>query len=272
MKLDATCVRVRYRGAAVPALDMVSFSVASGEFVAVAGPNGSGKTTLMRALLGLVPISAGQVMLDARPLATWSRRAIAETIGALPQREEPAFPLTIEEAVLMGRWSRLGPVAAAGPDDRAAIAEALTRCDLVGFEHRGIDTLSGGEWQRVRLARALVASPRLLLLDEPTAALDMGHEMELFEFLRGLVRDGLGVLVITHDLNLAARYADRIVLLHHGRAVANGTPTEVFREKLLAEVFEWPVMVTLRPDGIPQVLPLRRPDVPTNTPHSSASV
>lgn len=271
MKLAATGLRVIYRGAAAPSLDAVAFSVSAGEFVAVAGPNGSGKTTLMRALLGLVPISAGQVMLDGRLLTTWSRRALAETIGALPQREEPAFPLTIEEAVLMGRWSRLGPVAAAGPDDRAAIAEALARCDLVGFEHRGIDTLSGGEWQRVRLARALVASPRLLLLDEPTAALDMGHEMELFELLRGLVRDGLGVLVITHDLNLAARYADRMVLLHHGRAVASGTPTEVLREELLSEVFEWPVVVTRRPDGIPQVLPLRRQDVTVTTPRSSTS-
>lgn len=272
MKLGADCVRVHYPGATAPSLEMVSFAVSSGEFVAVAGPNGSGKTTLMRALLGLVPIAAGQVTLDARPLATWSRRAIAETIGALPQREEPAFPLTIAEAVLMGRWSRLGPVTAAGADDRAAIAEALARCDLVGFEQRGIDTLSGGEWQRVRLARALVASPRLLLLDEPTAALDLGHEMELFELLRGLVRDGLGVLVITHDLNLAARYADRMVLLHQGRAVASGTPTEVLREELLAEVFEWPVEVTRRPDGVPQVLPRRRPDVTVSIPASFPSV
>jgi iron complex transport system ATP-binding protein len=271
MKLEADSVRVLYPGAATPSLDMVSFAVSSGELVAVAGPNGSGKTTLMRALLGLVPIAAGQVTLDARPLATWSRRAVAETIGALPQREEPAFPLTISEAVLMGRWSRLGPVAAAGAADRAAIADALARCDLVGFEQRGIDTLSGGEWQRVRLARALVASPRLLLLDEPTAALDMGHEMALFEFLRGLVRDGLGVLVITHDLNLAARFADRMVLLHHGRAVASGAPTTVLRPDVLAGVFEWPVEVTLRPDGAPQVRPLRRPDPAGSTPPSVPS-
>ena len=263
MKLEATGLRVIYRGATAPALDDVPFTVAAGEFVAVAGPNGSGKTTLMRALLGLVPAMAGQVMLDGRLLGTWTRRALAETIGALPQREEPAFPLTTAEAVLMGRWSRLGPVAPAGADDRAAVAEALARCDLAGFEGRGIDTLSGGEWQRVRLARALVASPRLLLLDEPTAALDMGHEMELFELLRGLVRDGLGVLVITHDLNLAARYADRMVLMHHGRVVASGTPAEVLREELLSETFGWPVAVTRWPDGAPQVLPLRRDDLTT---------
>lgn len=269
MKLEATGLRVTYRGAKQPALDEVSFTVSAGEFVAVAGPNGSGKTTLLRALLGLVPATAGQVILDGRPLDSWSRRALAETIGALPQREEPAFPLTIEEAVLMGRWSRLGPVAAAGPADRAAIADALARCDLAGFERRGIDTLSGGEWQRARLARALVASPRLLLLDEPTAALDMGHEMELFELLRSLVRDGLGVLVITHDLNLAARYAGRMVLMHHGRVVASGTPSEVLREELLSETFGWPVAVTRWPDGAPQVLPLRQDDVTARIRHRS---
>jgi iron complex transport system ATP-binding protein len=269
MKLEAAGVRVIYRGATTPALDDVSFTVAAGEFVAVVGPNGSGKTTLLRALLGLVPAVAGQVMLDGRPLGAWSRRALAEMIGALPQREEPAFPLTIEEAVLMGRWSRLGPVAAAGAADRVAVAEALARCDLANFERRGIDTLSGGEWQRVRLARALVASPRLLLLDEPTAALDMGHEMELFELLRSLVRDGLGVLVITHDLNLASRYADRMVLMHRGRVVASGMPAEVLRADILSQAFGWPVAVTQWPGGAPQVHPLRRQDAPEGIPRAS---
>jgi iron complex transport system ATP-binding protein len=259
MKLAATGLHLTYRGAAAAALNDVTFAVSSGEFVAVAGPNGSGKTTLLRALLGLAPLNAGEVRLDGSPLAAWSRRALAEAIGALPQREEPAFPLTVGEAVLMGRWSRLGPIAATGPDDRTAVAEALARCDLAGFAHRGIDTLSGGEWQRVRLARALAASPRLLLLDEPTAALDIGHEMELFELLRGLVHDGLGVLVITHDLNLAARYADRMVLLHRGRAVASGTPAEVLRQELVSDVFGWPVSVSHGPDWTPQVFPLRRP-------------
>jgi iron complex transport system ATP-binding protein len=150
-------------------------------------------------------------------------------------------------------------VAATGPADHDAITQALARCDMQGFERRGIDTLSGGEWQRVRLARALAASPRLLLLDEPTAALDIGHEMQLFELLRGLSREGLGVLVITHDLNLAARYADRMVLLHRGRAAGSGTPTEVLREAVVSDVFGWPVTVTRSVDNAPQVLPLRRP-------------
>ena len=255
MKLETRGARVIY-GAAT-ALDDVSFSLSSGELAAVVGPNGSGKTTLLRALLGLAPLARGAAELDGQPVAAWSRRALAERIAALPQREEPAFPLTVREAVLMGRWARLGPIASVSAADETAMRDALARCDVTGFESRGIDTLSGGEWQRVRLARALASAPRLLLLDEPTAALDIGHEMELFELLCGLVADGLGVLVITHQLNLAARYADRMMLLNAGRAVAEGPPADVLRAESISAVFAWPVAVTRWRDGSPQIVPLR---------------
>lgn len=261
MSLIASSLRVTYPGATSPALDGVNFRLNPGELVAVGGPNGSGKTSLLRALLGLVPLAAGEVTLDDQPLACWSRRALASAISALPQREEPAFPLTVHEAVLLGRWAHLGPIAPVRAEDELVIAQAMARCDITGLEHRGIDTLSGGEWQRVRVARALAASPRLLLLDEPTAALDVGHEMALFELLRGLVAEGLGVLVITHQLNLAARYADRLVLLAHGRVVAEGSASEVIRESLISSVFGWPVAVTTWCDGSPQIVPLRRGEV-----------
>jgi iron complex transport system ATP-binding protein len=244
------------------ALDDVSIAVNSGELVAVVGPNGSGKTSLLRALLGLITPMSGDVILGSRAIAAWSRRELAETIGALPQREEPAFPLTVREAVLMGRWATLGPVAPITTSDHTAITEALARCDIAGFEDRGIDTLSGGEWQRVRLARALAATPQLLLLDEPTVALDVGHEMELLELFRRLVRDGLGVLVITHQLNLAARYADRIVLLDRGRAIADGAPADVLTAAAVSAAFQWPVAVTPWRDGSPQVVPLRKDEIP----------
>jgi iron complex transport system ATP-binding protein len=256
MKLVTRSVSVAYGGN--KALDDVSFALASGELVAIVGPNGSGKTTLLRTLLGLVPVRSGDVTLDDRPVHDWTRRALAEKIAALPQREEPAFPLTVREAVLMGRWSRLGPIASVTDTDELAIASALARCDVTGFEQRGIETLSGGEWQRVRLARALASTPQLLLLDEPTAALDIGHEMELFELLRELVADGLGVLVITHQLNLAARYADRMVLLDGGRVMAQGRPEEVLRADVVSTVFSWPVAVTSWSGGAPQIVPLRR--------------
>lgn len=257
MRLAAFNVTVQYPAAITHALDDVSFGVAGGELVAVVGPNGSGKTTLLRTLLGLEPPRSGTVRLDDRDISTWTRRELAGVIGALPQREEPAFPLTVREVLLMGRWARLGPTAAITADDEAAIAGALARCDVTGFDDRPIETLSGGEWQRVRVARALAAMPRLLLLDEPTAALDIGHEMALFELLRQLVSDGLGVLVITHHLNLAARYADRLVLLDRGRMVADGAPAAVLRADLVAGVFEWPVAVVPWNDGAPQVVPLR---------------
>ena len=256
MNLTARNIRVRYQESV--ALDDASFSLGSGELVAVVGPNGSGKTTLLRALLGLATPEQGDVRLDGTRVGNLSRRQLAETIGALSQREEPAFPLTVREAMLMGRWARLGPIAPVSAADERAIADALARCDVSGFERRALDTLSGGEWQRVRLARALASTPRLLLLDEPTAALDIGHEMELFELLRELVADGLGVLVITHQLNLAARYADRLVLLDAGRMIADGAPREVLRPDVVSRVFAWPVAVTEWRDGAPQIVPLRR--------------
>lgn len=269
MNLEALDVTVRFPGAPAPALDGVSCAVSAGELMAVVGPNGSGKTTLMRALLGLERPSRGTVRLDGRDIGMWSRRDVAGVIGALPQREEPAFPLTVREVLLMGRWARLGPTTAVGADDEAAIARALERCDMTGFDQRRIDTLSGGEWQRVRVARALASMPRLLVLDEPSAALDIGHEMALFELLRELVREGLGVLVITHELNLAARYADRLVLLDRGRLVSDGPPTAVLNADTLSRVFEWPVAIVPLHDGSPQVVPLRRTE--TNIPKTGTS-
>jgi iron complex transport system ATP-binding protein len=266
MKLVATRARVRFPQAARPALLDVSLALGPGEIVAVTGPNGSGKTTLLKALLGLVPLASGTVELDGKALASWARADLAGVISALPQREEPAFPLTVREAVLLGRWARLGPVAPVGRDDAEAVAAALERCDMTGFDQRTLDTLSGGEWQRVRLARALVAGPKLLLLDEPTAALDINHEMALFELLDTLRRDGLGVLVITHDLNLAARFADRILLLDRGAAMAAGHPRTVLEAGTITRVFGWPVTVAPGPDGAPQVTPLRPGDPRPATP------
>lgn len=261
MRLAANGVTVDFGGPHGPALNDVTFDFGVGELVAIVGPNGSGKTTLMRAMLGLATLKRGTVTLDDRELAAWPRRALAEAIGALPQREEPAFPLTVREAVLMGRWARLGPIAAITREDHDAIAGALARCDVSGFEDRRIDTLSGGEWQRVRIARALAAMPRLLLLDEPTASLDLGHEMELFELLRHFADTELGVLIVTHHLDLAARFADRLLLLDRGRAIAHGTATDVLLPDLLSRVFAWPVAVTRSDEWGMQVVPIRKPGI-----------
>lgn len=257
MTIRAEAVTVRYPRAPAAAVAQVTVGLDRGELLVVAGPNGSGKSTLFRALLGIVPLEAGRVTVDERSVHAWPRAEFARVVAAMPQREEPAFPLTVRHAVLLGRWSRLGAFAPVGPDDRAALARALERCHLLGLADRGTDTLSGGEWQRVRVARALAAEPRYLLLDEPGTALDLAHEMALFELLRELVADGMGVLAITHHLNLALRYADRVALFDRGRIAADGPPS-MLTESLLTRVFGWPVSLQALSDGSPHLVPLRR--------------
>ena len=154
----------------------------------------------------------------------WPRGALARVVGVVGQQEEAVFRLSVAETVMLGRYARLGPLAAPGAEDRSAVRAALERCDIVGLAERSVDSLSGGEWKRVRVARALAQEPRALVLDEPTASLDVRHEMELFELIRQLVDGGLAGLVITHHLNLAARFAHRILLLDRGVVVAEGTP------------------------------------------------
>jgi iron complex transport system ATP-binding protein len=257
MILEARELTARYVGASGLALDRVSLRVGPRELVAVGGPNGSGKTTLVRALLGLLPIEGGAAMLDGKPIASWRRGSLAKVVGVVPQREDIVFPLTVAQTVMLGRYPHLGPLAPEGPVDREAVLKALRRCDVESLAQRKVDTLSGGEWQRVRVARALAQQPKILVLDEPTASLDVRHEMELFELVRTLVAEGLAGLVVTHELNLAARFADRILLLSEGRVAAEGSPSDVFRPDILARVFQWPVAVTILPEGAPQVIPLR---------------
>ena len=262
MILRATDLTVRYPGAATAALDGVSVTVDAGELVAVVGPNGSGKTTLLGAMLGTLRRSRGAVVVLDRALESWAPRELARVIGVVTQREEMAFPLRVQESVGLGRYARLAAMSAPGEGDIRAVAEAMRRADVVSLAMRRTDTLSGGEWQRVRVARALAQEPRLLVLDEPTAALDVRHEMEVFELVRRLCAEGMATLLVTHHLNLAARYADRMLLLHEGRLLADGAPADVLRADTLADVFQWPVAVTTWCDGAPQVIPLKPGESP----------
>lgn len=257
MILQGVDLSARYPGADRAALQHVACAVEPGRLLAVVGPNGSGKSTLLKALLGLMPLEAGNVTLKGRPLHSWSRSEIATVLGVVSQREEVLFPLDVEATVMMARYARLGALAPVRPADRMAVRTALERCDAWSLRGRRTETLSGGEWQRVRVARALAQEPEALLLDEPTVALDIRHEMEVFELVRALTTQGLGALVITHHLNLAARYADALLLLDQGCAVAHGTPTAVLREDILSGVFQWPVALTPWRDGTPQLVPLR---------------
>ncbi len=257
MILEAKGITVQYPGSPHPALDQVSCAVGPGELLAIVGPNGSGKTTLLRGLLGLVDPTSGQGLVQGRPIDQWRRSELARIIGVVTQREESVFPLRVEEAVMLGRYARLGPLAPPGASDRAAVEQAMARCDVTDLRARHVDTLSGGEWQRVRVARALAQEPAALVLDEPTSALDVRHEMEVLELVRVLVDGGLAGILVTHQLNLASRFADRLLLLDHGRVVAEGSPESVLTAQIVEAVFEWPIAVTAWVDGSPQVIPLR---------------
>lgn len=257
MILQGKGLVVRYPRSPMEALGGVDVGVSAGELVAVVGPNGGGKTTLLRALLGAVPLTAGTALVDGRPVGSVRRAELARIIGAVPQREEPAFALRVAEFAMLGRYAHLGPFAPPTAEDHARVRDALSRADAWSLRERSIDTLSGGEWQRVRVARALAQAPQALVFDEPTAALDVRHAMELLELTRTLVGEGLGALVVTHELNLAARFADRIILLAGGVVVASGTPATVLTQDVLTKVFDWPVAVAPWRDGRPQVTPLR---------------
>lgn len=257
MMLRTEAIAVRYADAAAPALSGLDLALSAGELLAVVGPNGGGKTSLIRAILGLVPLAAGRVILDGRDLREWRRDELARHAALLPQREETPFSWTVEEMITFGRYARLGALSPVTAEDRAAVSRAMERADVSGFGRRRIETLSGGEWQRVRIARALAQEPKLLLLDEPTASLDLGHEMELFELVRRLVGEGLAALVVTHHLNVAARFADRMILLDGGKSVASGRPAEVLRADVVSRVFRWPVSIVPLADGTPQLVPER---------------
>ncbi|MGK7311918.1 MAG: ABC transporter ATP-binding protein [Candidatus Longimicrobiales bacterium M2_2A_002] len=258
----AAGLRYRYPDARRDAVRDVELAVPRGAFYAVIGPNGCGKTTLLKLLLGALDPRAGRIAYDDRPLDAWPRRQLARRVGVVPQSEELVFPLTVRELVAMGRYPHLGPWHGERAADRSAVGSAMARCDIAELSARPMGTLSGGERQRARLARALAQEPDTLVLDEPTASLDIAHEMGIFELLRGLADSGVTVLMVTHNLNVAARYADRLLLLDRGDPVAEGTPADVFTADTLEAVYRWPIAVADHPGpgpdtGAPQVTPLR---------------
>jgi iron complex transport system ATP-binding protein len=249
---------IRYPRAAVVAVQDVSFSAARGAVTAVVGPNGSGKSTLVRALLQLTRLEAGSISVDGAPLAYLDRRAVAQRVAVVSQRESLVFALPVWEYVALGRHPHEGPWSAAPARTDAAIQQALDRAEILTLGDRSTDELSGGEWQRVRIARALAQGGEALVLDEPTTFLDIAHEMSMFELFARLAKDGMAVLLVSHQLNLVARFADTIVLLHRGRVAAAGTPADVMRASVLEDVYEWPILITRDPAvGAPALLPLR---------------
>ena len=242
-----------------PTVRDLSFEVKPGEFVGIIGPNGSGKSTLLRLMSGVLRVWSGDVTIEGRALRSYRRRELSRLVAVVPQETKIDFPFSVMEVVLFGRTPHLGGFAFEGESDLAAARRAMQRTNVAHLAHRPITELSGGERQRVILARALAQEPRHLLLDEPAAFLDIRHEVETYDLLRDLQRDGMTIVTVLHDLNLAALYCDRLLLLREGRIFRQGTPQEVMTYGTLTEVYGTEVYVFMNEvTGSLSVLPLNR--------------
>jgi cobalamin transport system ATP-binding protein len=237
--VDVRAASFSYGGAL--ALDGVSFRARAGEFVGLLGPNGAGKSTLVRLVAGLLAPASGEVRLAGLDPRRAPRRQVARACALVPQEPRVAWPFTVREAVMMGRAPRQGLLARSNRFDEGAVEGALRACDLLHLADRRLDALSGGERRRVFFARALAQEPRVLLLDEPTAFLDLGHQVAAMRMAQDAARGGLCVVAVLHDLNLAAAACQRVAVLWRGRVAAEGPPGEVLTEARVREVWEAPV-------------------------------
>jgi ABC-type cobalamin/Fe3+-siderophores transport system ATPase subunit len=258
--IRVTDLVVSYPGAKENAVNGVSFTAGSGMLTALAGPNGSGKSSVVRALIRRAEIISGSITIGGTDVRALPQAELAREVAVVPQREDAAFPLQVREYVALGRYPHLGLWRAPSTSDVDAVDVALSQAGVAELASRDTNALSGGEWQRVRIARALAQSAPALVLDEPTTFLDVAHEMAIFELLASLARSGLCVLLVSHQLNLVARFANTIVLLNGGVVAVSGTPAEVMRADRLESIYGWPLVITRDPAvGAPALVPLRRP-------------
>ena len=218
-------------------LKNVSADFHPGALTGVIGPNGAGKTTLLRALAGLLPVKAGRISLEGEPIESFDRKETARRVGYHGQKQEPTFPFRVDETVMMGRYPHLGRLSPETETDREAVDTALRDVDAAGLASRAINELSGGELQRVLIARTLAAQTPVLLLDEPFANLDVRHCLDILEILRAQAREGRTVVVSVHDLNLAHRYCDELLLLYEGEILAQGNTGSVLTPRLIEQAF-----------------------------------
>lgn len=229
--------RASFRYGTRSVLDGVSFAAERGQICAILGPNGSGKTTLMRLMLGFLRPSAGRVLVAGRDVASYPRRELARLLSAVPQETPVDFPFTVTELVLLGRTPHVGMLGIERDVDLRAAEAAMEACGVRELADRPIHALSGGELRRVFIARAVAQEGAALLLDEPTSGLDIHHQVAICELLRAQARRGVAVVVVVHDLNIAATYADRVLLLRDGREAAQGTVDDVLSYARVREVY-----------------------------------
>jgi len=235
--IDLTAENVVMNRGGRTILDGISVTVQPGSFLSVVGPNGSGKSSLLRALAGIWPLSSGSVRIGPRPVAELNRRELAQTVAFVPQDTRMDFAFTVEEIVAMGRHPRRGRFERATAEDRRAVENALEQCDAIHLKHRFVTTLSGGERQRVAIARCLAVEPQIVLLDEPTASLDVQHSLEVLELCRALAEAGKSIVIATHDLNAVARYTRQVALIEAGKIAYLGDRDGVLTSNVLAGVF-----------------------------------
>ncbi|MBH0203641.1 MAG: ABC transporter ATP-binding protein [Nitrospira sp.] len=262
---DVQSVRFRYQQPASNAagwiLDDVSFQIQAGEVLGIVGPNGSGKTSLLKVLARLVVPQQGRIDLFGDDLATMAQREVACVVGVVPQDTQQLFPFTVAETVLMGRFPHrprdqwTGGFGWESREDLAIAEQAMSTMNIVHLAHRSVTDLSGGERQRTVIARALAQTPKILLLDEPTAFLDLHHQIEIGSVLRRLKDEhGLTIVLVSHDLNLVSQYCDRLLLLDEGRVMRMGSPEDVVEPDVLEVVYRCRVLVDRHPvSGLPRV-------------------
>jgi iron complex transport system ATP-binding protein len=253
-----SCAQVSFAYGTVEVLSAISCEVSAGKILGLLGPNGSGKSTLVRLMSGVRVPQMGRVIYDGRDLQTYSRDELARAIAVVPQETAIELPFSVLEVVLMGRSPYLGKFGFESMHDLAVAQRAMAHTGVASLATREVHALSGGERQRVILARALAQEPRILLLDEPTAFLDIKHQVAVYDLIKQLSREqGLAVVAILHDLNLAALYCDRLVLLKAGRVFCQGIPEQVLTYPNIKAVYETEVYIDLNDlTGKVQILPL----------------
>lgn len=229
-------------------LHPLSLTFSSGKIYGIIGQNGSGKSTLIKLLARQQAISSGELLFDQRPIEEWKSKAFARQVAYLPQHLPQAHHLTVAELLKMGRYAWNGLLGRNSKQDLQIISEALQRTNMQDYADQLVDTLSGGERSRVWLAMLLVQQSRFLLLDEPLAALDIAHQVEVMQLIQQLVRElNLGIIIVIHDINLAARFCDQIIALQHGKLLMQGTPEQIMTPEALSAIYHIDLQVQSHP-------------------------